>query len=448
VGVKRTEEQRDELLRKFAEFADGRADAAAVAELNEILESDADARLLYLQWLDLQIELENAPVPAVEPKKFPAFWGAAAAAALVFAGILWQQFGGADGTGGTEPEFVEKPTAHESIQGLHVAAADGASWVGDQRPLDGSLVPLGSVLSLSSGKVEMVDGDVRYVVAGPARFVAGENGLQLDQGDLLVRVRGERQVQILTPSAKLRDLGTIFGVTVRGDEESCHVFEGVVEAEPNWKGAGGETVDTVRIKTGASRSLRPQVGGAFAVAERADWLRFPWSLVGREGIRSLGGRVELGAAAPSEYDPSLPMVLVPEGTARLEKNLPVDLVGAGSFKGPFEEATKRVRKGTNVRSYVAHFAPGRHKPPREWRVAVIEFDKPIVGVSCSAEALNAADRVFGNVAMDELADNELAKKGHLALEKEDAIRISEDRRQIAIYVAAWFVDQSRILTEE
>ena len=79
---------RGDLLRRIAEFADGRASAEEADELSAILVADESARLLYLQWMDLQIELENVAVAKPKGRTLLSIRWLAAAAAVVLLG-LW-----------------------------------------------------------------------------------------------------------------------------------------------------------------------------------------------------------------------------------------------------------------------------------------------------------------------------------------------------------------------
>jgi hypothetical protein len=107
-------------------------------------------------------------------------------------------------------------------------------WSEDARSYDeGHFLLRGQSLQIESGlcEVEFKDGS-RVILAGPIRFQAlTANSGYLDEGKLTAHAR--REFAIATPDARVVDLGTDFGVKVGpGARTHVRVFSGSVKLEP------------------------------------------------------------------------------------------------------------------------------------------------------------------------------------------------------------------------
>lgn len=114
------------------------------------------------------------------------------------------------------------------------ATSVGANWVTVQ-PKAGARLPAG-MLELRSGlaQVQFVSG-ASMIVEGPSRFrVRSDNAVELEAGRLTAIVPGRAHgFTVQTPSARIVDLGTEFGVSVEGESAThVQVFRGKVEVGP------------------------------------------------------------------------------------------------------------------------------------------------------------------------------------------------------------------------
>lgn len=103
-----------------------------------------------------------------------------------------------------------------------------------QRP-EGSL-SLGSSLILTEGTLELkLETGVRAILEGPANItLLDKNRLQMSEGIIWCDVASQAVgFQILTPSLKVTDLGTKFGIiSIPETSDEIHVFEGQVQVSP------------------------------------------------------------------------------------------------------------------------------------------------------------------------------------------------------------------------
>ncbi len=182
--------------------------------------------------------------------------------AVWVAPVYWPQAGGPD-------LRVELPT--------HVAQIGRAvdcRWADPgTAPQPGFFLPQGRRLELVSGLVEIKFGSGANVfVQGPATFtVESEAYGRLGVGRLTAHVsKPARGFTIGTPTARIVDLGTEFGVEVGKDQDTqVHVLTGAVEV------ARTDAPDGARIRLGAGEGLRVDSTGMTRMAADADFVRSP-----------------------------------------------------------------------------------------------------------------------------------------------------------------------------
>ncbi len=159
-------------------------------------------------------------------------------AALRYSGVI------GSARSGTEPLLISSPA---NIAWL--INAQDCRWIGtDQKP--GREMRSGKVLRLERGLAEIeFDRGARVILQGPAglELVSGATA-RLLYGTLTARVPHQaRGFTVLSPSGKVVDLGTEFGLSVSagGGATSVRVFKGLVEAFPLPKGGKGGSGVTI-----------------------------------------------------------------------------------------------------------------------------------------------------------------------------------------------------------
>jgi hypothetical protein len=124
-----------------------------------------------------------------------------------------------------------------------------------------SSVLSGEPLKIESGVIELeLNTGTKLIVEGPADWsVDGENSVLLRAGKLVAHVPQQAiGFTVETPTAKVVDLGTEFGVDVDDQGTAVHVFEGRVVAQ--FAGESGGAQRRIELKT--SEAARFGVGAA------------------------------------------------------------------------------------------------------------------------------------------------------------------------------------------
>ncbi|MEP4078663.1 LamG-like jellyroll fold domain-containing protein [Haloferula sp.] len=220
---------------------DGELPQEGLAELQGYMASSAEARKLYLEYVELHnvLDLELAIPAVVQPgtsdvvpvKRLVARqqrrifrWSAVAAAALVvLTGVLFR--------------LVLAPES-ESLLSFRVANDSilrvNHSTSGDEAPAPGTLAK-GSRMVLDQGTVELtLRSGVVAIVEAPAELtLKEEDRLQLSLGEAWFEVpKGAEGFQVQTPDVLVTDLGTQFGVISTDSAlDEVHVFKGKVRVE-------------------------------------------------------------------------------------------------------------------------------------------------------------------------------------------------------------------------
>ncbi|UUO05775.1 FecR domain-containing protein [Blastopirellula sp. J2-11] len=233
-------------------YTDGVASAQEVESLNQRLRSDAEARRLFLQILNLDSALdallvcgasydsreEVLPVVQQVPVGRRRLWGycAALAASLLIAVVCISQLA-------ATKKFATVDNA-AGVENLSTGMRLGAESY-----------------AIEAGSVELITArGARVAIEAPAYFYfESEQRLHLTRGRLAADVPpSAKGFTIITPNGKVIDLGTKFGVNMpdRGEAE-IHVFQGEVIAQTS---AGGKPKslrdgEAFRMKLGAESLL-------------------------------------------------------------------------------------------------------------------------------------------------------------------------------------------------
>jgi len=298
-------EPSDQLVRLLTESADGSISQEDLARLEEILQGDAAARALYLDYMGLhatlswnvadvidreaaagepQAELRRAmgvspplsssPPPLARPVPWRTLaWASTAlSAALVFlvGFVMWS----------VKPAIMARavvpvppPNSAASVYAANLTGDFNVVWASpDSQPNPRARLLAGQWLDFEKGLVEVtfVRGAVA-LIEGPARFrIIDDNSALLVKGKLRADVPATATgFTIATPSGEIIDLGTQFGVEVSDGATQTHVFKGEVRALPNVRGDRVE--GAIRLVAGEAATMpvdRGELIRATADAER------------------------------------------------------------------------------------------------------------------------------------------------------------------------------------
>jgi hypothetical protein len=156
------------------------------------------------------------------------------------------------------PAVVENSTA--KVIGTH-----GCRWEdANDAVAAGTSLSSGDRLRLAKGFVKVAFRDGAHVLLeGPVTFeVKSESRCSLHAGSLVANVSaGAEGFAVETPNATIVDLGTEFGVSVKGDEQAeAHVFQGEIEVAASPR-RGHESPPPRRLFTGQAVEVRAGSSG-------------------------------------------------------------------------------------------------------------------------------------------------------------------------------------------
>jgi hypothetical protein len=273
--------ERDALVAEVLELATichtGQATEDERARLERLLEDSEESRAIYLRIADDTVTLNDvrqARFASTTASNAAALdrgadsvtseqalssrvlhrWKAAAAIAASIAiaaigmGMLRGPFGALRGNDG--------------VTFARIVSISDVRWTSDDaKHHEWERIGVGQALHFESGSVEVLyDNGVQFVVQGPAncRFLS-EQRVEADSGKFVARVSPDAiGFEIVTPHAKVIDLGTSFGVTIDPNRRTdVVVYEGMVDLLPDNSPNGKR-----RLEAGEAMSIRSngQVG--------------------------------------------------------------------------------------------------------------------------------------------------------------------------------------------
>ena len=319
---------------------------------------------------------------------------------------------------------------------------------------------------LSQGKIRLESGlaklrfssGAKVTLEGPAEYEIVDDDLtRLVSGRLSAKIpRSAIGFKVDTPTARVVDLGTAFGVDVEEDGATeVAVFEGEVEVElpentPSEKGK--------RLITHGN-SVRTEAGKEGIRDARYDISKFERSWPVTAGIVQTVGMVKFAPPGPistllkHEDDDHL-VILAERGNFTVSKKLKVraNITSPGVYRKRGSLETGRIEAGSVLASYLVQFNPvekGKEKRERKnlRLVGVATFENPIVGVITNTGLLRATDKTLGGHS-----DNLVIRGRGLEIgvgRQVDIVTLSADRKTLILdlRVSGEQIDQIRVLVE-
>ncbi|MEO1524891.1 MAG: FecR domain-containing protein [Planctomycetota bacterium] len=399
-------------------------------ELNQILRGNDAARDEYLAALDLHAVLmtdlsvgsstDTAPVPPVTPKSHsrePSShrWVRVGAIAALAAGLLL--FVSLIGNAPSEsPSFVT------------IAQLNNAVWQSDRFDVGNRFGA--TTMRLESGLVRLeYDSGVELTLEGPAELtlISAEQA-ELSGGLLTATVPpGAEGFSVDTPTAKVVDLGTSFGIDLREDGFSnVAVFDGEVEvaipdSEEKRLLTEGESVrigrdsaiEDVGFDPEPFGRLWPIASGIVASTENIQFVP-PWP----KQIRFIES---------DDY-----IFTAPEGhSIRLATPLKLTIAEPGEYSQNDDLSPGEVPEGSYVRSFIFHYSPVEQTGPRRAAriLGSVTFDRPVLGLITRHEDLVESRRFSRRGAGEANPRRELRFTGG---PDGDRVLLSEDRKTLTL----------------
>ena len=315
-----------ELAELLRETIDGEPTGEVKRRVTELVNESAQACKLYVQWMNLHVELGRsiaaeadlaaAPAPLAEDAPAGRTWrentlrerllstdywrqhrvrfGALALAItlLLWVGVGWFVMQRLNSGGGDDSAFAANTIAQVTAL-RNVAWAEEAAVYELNHSLEAE-----DTLELTRGHVEITfrTGAV-VLLEGPARFTIDTRSAgTLEQGRLVARIEKSGQkpemipFAVSTELAQIIDRGTEFGVEVAADSATqIEVFEGLVEATPRGN-ASARNNRPLRLTAGQSVRFVPG-GDHFEPETPSQFVReLPEEILEGQGLTATGWR--------------------------------------------------------------------------------------------------------------------------------------------------------------
>lgn len=384
-----------------------------------------------------RVEREAAPSK-------PWFWRMAAAVLLAALLSLW--FIGPNNTNQDVPIVAKLVNAVE------------AEWDENTGDLEIEQALHPGAFRLKKGYAQLLlSNGASVIVEGPSDFelIDGER-LRLTHGRLSASLRqGADRLEVLSPNARIVDLGTVFGIDVRVDGVTeVEVLEGKVAMEPT-VAPQGQTPEPLVLQTGslARAANNQQVERLPNAPWRTQRFYASWpELLSRpivtgdaELLRHIPGSVEPGSL---EADRKV-LVIQERAGFVTDQPIPVDAARPGVYTGPDVGGNNDVLPtGSKVSSYLLHYDRLGESHGQEVVAMSIRFATPIVAVIGQSQRINDTDRSLGSPDIAYMRKNnrgmETMKKAEVGYF--DLFEISEDRMKLTVKLRTTRgIDQLRVL---
>lgn len=253
--------------------------------------------------------------------------------------------------------------------------------------------------TLNSGLVKIVfPWGTEATLEGPAELEFTSDGIrQLWHGQLVAKVPPQDTgFTISTPTMKLIDLGTEFGLsTDLNGESEVHVFKGAVEVRPH-DGGDGTRQKPITLLTGEANGFPARESPVRQVAFNPKRFSRAWRMNSR--VANTTGAMHFVHPPPpsvvegqSETNHSLLLFLEREDQT-LPSRMAVSITEPGLYT-TFNHRHASLPAGVHVDSYLVHFDPVgsmNNQPPLIVEGAVT-FDKPILAIIARGDQLAASD---------------------------------------------------------
>jgi ferric-dicitrate binding protein FerR (iron transport regulator) len=252
-----TPEVRGELLELLSALCDGGLDAPRQARLEELLAQGAEARQVYLQYVDMHARLLVRPVPGGQaapaeqaPRRPSLLFRYVLVSALTLAASLLVQLA-----------FWPRPARPAAPPPTYVATLTRTAdcvWLEPTQSLrPGARLMPGEVRLRQGVAYIRFNGGPDLVLEGPAELrLESASSATLLSGKVVFR--GDEAAppfDLRTPRSTLVDYGTEYAVSVSAAGEEVHVFEGEVQRRP---ASGAEEY----LKAGEARRYGPAAASA------------------------------------------------------------------------------------------------------------------------------------------------------------------------------------------
>ncbi|MEK6237214.1 MAG: FecR family protein [Planctomycetales bacterium] len=261
-------------LELLEQYIDGVLDENDVERLRDVLRdnSGARAKLRSLATVEfgmqdlaasrdagsLDVVSELAVASDIEPRRRQVVqptrsWATTLRYGFVVAGTFVATILAMIGVQGTWPTPSSSPDSRVEVARVAtVSSLDNCRWGNGQAFREGDRLPVGSLV-IESGAAEIwFDGGARLILQGKTECrVESAGSAMLLTGKVVFHGASDDTFDLRTPDSILVDLGTEYAVSVTGEGEEIHVFEGEV-----WRTAREDQQEVDFISAGDARRYR------------------------------------------------------------------------------------------------------------------------------------------------------------------------------------------------
>jgi hypothetical protein len=387
---------------------------------------------------------------------------AAALALLVTVLILnWGEPGDSEpivSNDSTADSPTEKTDRTPLVPVATLTAAQGARWEADfdfGTPELGKGLYVGQRLTLQEGFAEITTGRAAtLILEAPCsvEMIDSPNAIRLISGKLVGHVDRDtaKGLLIRTPHMDITDLGTRFGVACREDGTYLRVFEGEVFAVPVKASA---TVEQTVVAAGQSVVVpfdEPRVARVDLAVDR-----FVTSIKAVTESPALTGDIRYEPSIPSDlrtgaYESSEIRLFKERTGVVLSEPIAVNIIGPGRFENVALQQPVTL-KPTKTDSYLIHLDTLPNDGSGRMHRATIRFQRPIVGVITSSQAMADAHAAVGmpDVLYGTMSDGDAGRFtgfDNATEQHAETVEISADRRTLTLQISTGNgIDQARVL---
>lgn len=306
------------------------------------------------------------------------------------------------------PDPIDGENDLEATKANNQRLATVANMVDVAWAADTEFTPEAPGAALTAGTLKLESGFLRLrfnmgvdvTIEGPASLeLVSSYVTKLDYGLLVATVPpGGEGFQVDTPTTKVVDLGTAFGLQVDRDGVSLvSVFDGRVDVsamvDVDDPAATQHLKEGESVRVGANDSIASIDFESLAFAEI-----WPQAV----GIGSINGDCRFTSPWPRALrmlQGKDEIFLMPEGYAtRVSDSLKVDIAEPGVYGRVEQMSDSEISFGTDVRSYLLQYNPKQAVQVDEQSriVGQVTFDRPILGLIVLGETLAASDLNFSD----------------------------------------------------
>lgn len=419
---------------------------------DETQSDPAEGSHIFREAFEVVADLDFARFVARKFVRTKAAKGLAAAAVIAIGMLLFVLFSGPSNTPSVAP-LASTPEIDQTINIVATLTAEHDAQWAEGALVTGSSLKTGQTLKLTQGFAEITTsrGAVAILEAPcSVEMIDNDNAIRLNAGKLVgvCRAPASEGFTVHTPVAKVRDIGTRFGIQHANGQTQVSVLNGKVEAIA----LGQDGSSWSDLIAGQHAKITAGLGEVVRIDQPTTGYVYDWVAVANQP-RLTGQAIYKSAMpaslVPGDYEGNRPVVFAEQTNIKLPAGFEVTFVSPGEYEHNRAFEPVPLGEGTIVDCYFVHFDLPDRPDQIVTRTATLHFDRPIAGVITLPEHLlasgNLLDRPDVTYRQAVVPEGDPAVEG---LDFTDTIRISADRKTLAFELSSGlYADQFRVLVQ-